>query len=118
VTVLLVAAGAAVGAPMRYVLDRAVQRRHDSLMPWGTLLVNVLASLVLGLLVGLAATGGALALVGIGFCGALSTWSTFAYETVVLAQRRAPTGWAYACLTLVGGLVCAALGWLAGAALR
>ena len=52
---LLVCLGAAVGAPARYLVDRAVQARHDSLMPWGTLTVNVFGSAVLGVLAGLGA---------------------------------------------------------------
>ncbi|RSS37703.1 fluoride efflux transporter CrcB, partial [Streptomyces sp. WAC07061] len=38
---LLVVAGAVVGAPLRYLTDRAVQARHDSVFPWGTFVVNV-----------------------------------------------------------------------------
>jgi CrcB protein len=88
VTVLLVAAGAAVGAPLRYLLDRFVQARHDSLFPWGTLAVNVLGSLVLGVLAGLPVTPGLSSLLGVGFCGALTTYSTFSYETLRLLQER------------------------------
>ena len=47
-TVLLVALGAAVGAPLRYLVDRAVQARHDSVFPWGTLAVNIAGSFMLG----------------------------------------------------------------------
>jgi CrcB protein len=93
VTVLLVVVGAIVGAPMRYLTDRAVQARHDSVFPWGTLAVNVAGSFILGLLVAGAATHGVsahvVALVGMGFCGALTTYSTFSYETVRLAQEGA-----------------------------
>lgn len=89
-TLLLVMVGAAVGAPLRYLTDRAVQSRHDRAFPWGTLTVNVLASLVLGLLTGAVLAGAAShqvqALVGTGFCGALSTYSTFSYETLRLAE--------------------------------
>ena len=49
-TVLLIALGAALGAPLRYLTDRAVQARHDSVLPWGTLTVNVAGSLLLGAL--------------------------------------------------------------------
>lgn len=85
-TVLLVALGAVLGAPLRYLTDRAVQSRHDSAFPWGTLTVNVAGSALLGLLAGLPAGTGAMALAGTGFCGALTTYSTFGYETLRLAQ--------------------------------
>ncbi|MCP3817970.1 CrcB family protein [Streptomyces sp. A3M-1-3] len=83
---LLVVAGAAVGAPLRYLTDRAVQARHDSVFPWGTLAVNAAGSLVLGTLTGAAVSSGAYALLGTGLCGALTTYSTFSYETLRLAE--------------------------------
>ena len=85
---LLVALGAAVGAPLRYLVDRAVQARHASAFPWGTLVVNVAGCLLLGVLVGGAAAGAVpeslVTLLGAGLCGALTTYSTFGYETVRL----------------------------------
>lgn len=88
---LLVIVGGAVGAPLRYLTDRAVQVRHDSLFPWGTFAVNAVGSLLLGLLTGAAVSGvagpGAVALLGTGLCGALTTYSTFSYETLRLAER-------------------------------
>ena len=90
-TVLLVVVGAMVGAPLRYVTDRVVQSRHDSVFPWGTLAVNVAGCLVLGALSGSGAAGTSplAVLLGTGFCGALTTYSTFSYETVRLAQEKA-----------------------------
>ncbi|MEU6366792.1 fluoride efflux transporter CrcB [Streptomyces sp. NPDC046931] len=90
---LLVIIGAMVGAPLRYLTDRAVQLRHDTVFPWGTLAVNVGGCLILGLLTGAAASGHASPhvqlLVGTGLCGALSTYSTFSYETLRLTETGA-----------------------------
>jgi fluoride exporter len=86
VTALLVALGAAVGAPARYLSDRALQAAHGTGFPWGTLTVNVVASLVLGVVLGGPAPHAVAAAVGVGFCGGLSTWSTLGYETVRLAE--------------------------------
>jgi CrcB protein len=111
VTVLLVALGAAVGAPLRYLTDRAVQSRHESGFPWGTLCVNLFGSLVLGLLTGLPAGHAVSALLGTGFCGALTTYSTFSYETLRLAQdgRRWHAA-ANVTISIVAGLGAAYLG--------
>lgn len=118
-TVLMIALGAAIGAPARYLADRAVQSRHDTVFPWGTLTVNLLASLLLGVLAGAAVDRSLAALMGTGFCGALSTYSTFSYETVRLAQHGARFhAVANAAVSLVGGIGAAALGWSIGLALR
>jgi len=118
VTVLLVLLGGAVGAPLRYLTDRVVQSRHDSGFPWGTFTVNAVGSLILGVVLGQSGTGPLTALLGTGFCGALTTYSTFGYETVLLATRRA---WLYATLNALGsvatGLGTAGLGLAIGAAL-
>ncbi|MGR8009756.1 fluoride efflux transporter FluC [Streptomyces hypolithicus] len=99
---VLVAVGAAIGAPLRYLTDRAVQGRcaGEGLFPWGTFVVNAVASLVLGVLTGALVSGalvsgalvssGTYALLGTGLCGALSTYSTFSYETLTLAERGRP----------------------------
>jgi len=113
VTVLLVAAGAAVGAPLRYLVDRFVQRRTGATFPWGTLTVNVTGSVLLGLLSAWPDRTVSL-LLGVGFCGAFTTYSTFGYETVRLAEEGArPSAALNVAGTLAAGLAAAALGvWL------
>jgi CrcB protein len=117
VTVLLVALGAAVGAPLRYLTDRFVQARHSSGFPWGTLTVNAAGSLLLGFLLGLPVESWLAALLGTGFCGALTTYSTFSFETLRLAREgeRFLAG-AYAIGSVLAGLGAASVGFLLAAA--
>lgn len=100
---LLVALGAAVGAPLRYYLGQ----RLDGGWHHGTLLANLLASLVLGACAGWALDGSGLALVGTGFCGGLSTYSSLAVQTRDLGPVR---GLGYATVTIGLGLAVCALG--------
>jgi CrcB protein len=88
-----IAVAGALGAPLRYLLDGFVQDRTDSVFPRGTLIVNVTGSFILGLLTGLllyhAFPSDPKIVLGTGFCGAYTTFSTFTYETVRLAEERA-----------------------------
>ncbi|MFJ2946860.1 fluoride efflux transporter CrcB [Streptomyces sp. NPDC087226] len=114
---LYVVLGAMVGAPLRYLTDRAVQSRHDSVFPWGTLTVNVTGSLVLGLLTGAVTVGaagpGLQMFLGTGLCGALTTYSTFSYETLRLAGTGAR---GYAAVNVVASTAAALGAAFAGAA--
>jgi len=117
---LAIALGALVGAPARYLTDRAIQSRHETPFPWGTLAVNLIASFTLGVVT--AATGdvdpAVAALLGTGFCGALSTYSTFSYETMHLIQEGARRyAAANVVLSVVAGIGVAALGWWLGTTL-
>ena len=120
-TALLVLIGGAVGAPLRYLTDLLVQSRHDTVFPWGTLTVNAAGSLILGAVAGAASTGAPhwlLVLIGTGFCGALTTFSTFGYETLRLIEDGS---WLEAFLNVTAsvliGLVACAGGWTLAAAL-
>jgi CrcB protein len=114
VTGLLVVAGAVVGAPLRVWVTRAVVRlgRDPGV---GTLVVNVIGSALLGALTGASGVSGAqLALLGTGFCGALTTFSTFGADVLRLADlRRLLVALGYVASTLVLGLGAAALAWTA-----
>ncbi len=105
-TALLVAAGALVGAPLRLLADRLARGTV-----YGILAVNVLGSAVLGFVLGLgSAPPAVVALVGTGFCGTLTTFSTFAADVVRLASaREVARAVSYLLLTLVLGLAAAAL---------
>lgn len=113
---LLVAAGAAVGAPLRYLTDRIVQSiTPRTTFPFGTLTVNIVGSLVLGAVVAAtlahAAPTDLQILVGTGFCGALTTYSTFSYETVRLLQKKSGRAAVWnAAATLAAGIGAAAAG--------
>lgn len=116
--VLAVMAGAGLGAIGRWLVGRYTQARHGTTFPWGTLAVNVLGSLALGGLLAAASVGSiatpTLALLGTGICGGFTTFSSFGYETVRLAQDG-PAGRARAvanvAVNLGLGLGAAAIGW-------
>jgi CrcB protein len=117
VTALLVVAGALVGAPLRLLADRIAVARRGRATGLGTLTVNVSGSAVLGLVLGLAAAPSwVVALVGTGFCGTLTTFSTFGYDVVRLVEENFPgRALAYLAATLVLGVGAAAGGFgLAG----
>ena len=116
---LYVCLGAAVGAPARYLVDRAIQSRHDTVMPWGTLTVNVAGSLVLGVVAGLAlhhrVPPAVTWSVGTGLCGALTTYSTLSYETLRLYEAGAVLyALANVTMSLAAGLGAASLGYVVG----
>lgn len=107
----LVALGAALGAPARHLTGVWLRQRWGATPVAGTLVVNVAGSFVLGLLAGPALGGAWLALIGIGFCGAYTTFSTLAldlWSALAVQQRRYAV--ANATLSLTLGLAAAYLG--------
>ncbi|MDX3056216.1 CrcB family protein [Streptomyces sp. NE06-03E] len=116
---LLVLAGGAAGAPVRYLITSLAQARGRPRAHWGTLGANLSAALLLGFLVEAGATGGlgasGQALLSTGFCGALSTWSTFSHEIQSMASaRRVLEASGYLVITVTVGLALSFAG--AGAA--
>lgn len=113
---VLVFMGGCVGAETRYLTDRFVGLWHASAFPWGTLTVNVVGSAILGLVAGWwpgsSGTSDAALLIGTGFCGALTTFSTFSFETFRLAEeRQLRTALTYVGVSLVAGVAAASLGY-------
>ena len=109
-TPLLVVAGALAGAPLRLLADRVAVARRGRTTGLGTLGVNVVGSAILGAVLGLTAVPSwVVALVGTGFCGTLTTFSTFGYDVVrLIEERTVGRGLAYLAATLVLGLGAAA----------
>jgi len=114
VIILAVLAGGMIGAPARFLTDRFVQARRDTVFPWGTFAVNMFGSAVIGFLLGAERHLGlppvVFALLGTGFCGGLTTFSTFGYETLRLLEDGAV---ADAGLNVIGSLAAGVLlAWL------
>jgi CrcB protein len=110
VTALLVALGAAIGAPLRFATASWLDSDR---FPAGTWLVNVVGSFLLGLLGGAAVDGDWLALLGTGFCGGFTTYSAFAVQTY---RRHALAGAVYAVATIVAAIAACAVGFVTGQA--
>jgi CrcB protein len=92
--VVLIFIGGGLGSVARYLLGKWVTALHQVNFPLGTLAVNVIACLVLGLIIGLADHRQYLSadmrlFWAIGFCGGFSTFSTFSAETLALFQQPA-----------------------------
>jgi len=112
VSALLVALGAAVGAPLRLLAGHHLDRSHKAYtVHWGTLTVNLLGSALLGWLVGHGVEGRPMLLFGTGFCGAFTTYSAVAVQSV---NRGGWSGLAYAVGTVAGCLAVAWLGYRIG----
>ena len=115
VTWLVIAVGAMAGASLRYGVSRWITV-GDGPFPFRTLLVNVAGSFVLGVLTGLAQEHGlgtnALLVIGAGFCGSLTTFSTVSVDVASRPRRR----WRYGLVMVAACLVAAALGIAIGGA--
>lgn len=115
---LVASAAGGGGAVLRYLVDGAVQARTSGPFPYGTMTVNVFGSFVLGLLTGLAwyhgLDGTTKVIVGTGFCGGLTTWSTASWESVRLVEDRL---FRHAFLATLGSLALAVAGAVSGIAL-
>lgn len=90
---LLIFIGGGLGSLTRFSLSKFIQENIDKAFPFGTLGVNMLASLILGILVGMFETKTLInpnyrTFIAIGFCGGFSTFSTFSNDTLQLIQNN------------------------------
>ena len=106
---LLIALGAGVGAPARYLLDQTIKKWHRSMIPIETLAINTVGSFILGLTAHQKQS--IVYVVGIGFAGAFTTWSAFALEAHhMMKKSHQKQAYLYLALTLVMGISAAAVG--------
>lgn len=108
-TALLVMLGAAVGAPLRFM----IAERYDADVPRGTLVVNVAGSALLGFFVALSLSEPVYGLLGTGLCGGFTTYSAFAVQT---HRAGARLGAGYALATIGLSMAACALGYAVGQA--
>jgi CrcB protein len=90
---LWIAVGGALGSVARYACSLLIAQRYGALFPWGTLVVNVVGSFVIGFFATLTGPDGRLLVSGnvrqfvmVGFCGGYTTFSSFSLQTLALAQ--------------------------------
>jgi len=121
---LSVALGGAVGSVLRYHLGRAVSHLAGAgnAFPWGTLSVNILGSLAMGVLLGWLARGSTTPqsaeplrlLIGVGLLGGFTTFSAFSAELVTMLHRgQAMLALGYAAASLIAGMAALVLGLVA-----
>ena len=116
--VLVVALAGGVGSAVRFMTDEAVPRRWRQRFPWGTVIVNLTGSFVLGVVLGAATTWLAepwVTMTAVGFLGGFTTFSAASVETVqLLRQRRITTALLHSMAPLTGCVALATLGLLLG----
>ena len=104
---MLILLGAAIGGPMRFVIDQKI--RTYTTKPYGIFAVNILGSLLLGLTYGRAEQG--FDLFAIGFAGAFTTWSTFMLDIYLAYElKRHKEAWINLVMSLGFGLLAAWIG--------
>lgn len=112
------AAAGALGALARFALDRTVSARSRGPFPLGILVVNVTGAFALGMLIGLSPGSAAILVLGTGFLGAYTTFSTWMVDSERLAgDGRSRLAVLNLLASTVAGLIAAGLGLLAGGAL-
>lgn len=109
---LLVAIGGFFGAVSRYGVNLLVMKKINSIFPFGTLIVNLLGSFLLGLILGGKSTHMVTLLFGTGFLGAFTTFSTYKLESLQLGKnKRWGILFLYLGISYIGGILLAYIGY-------
>lgn len=105
-TLIYIAIGGAIGSVARYLLSKTIQQHWVGAFPWGTMAVNLLGCLLIGILYGLFEKHNILSadmrlLLMVGICGGFTTFSTFMNESLSLMRG----GEMLLCALYIGGSV-------------
>lgn len=119
INILLVGAGGCLGSMARYITVSSLDRKVNSVFPYGTLTVNLLGSFILGFVMALVLKKTGThhdewkLFLGTGFCGGFTTFSAFAAENMNLFEQRFPgTAMVYIAISLIGGLLAVWMGFV------
>ena len=118
IKILIIGLGGFAGSIARYLLYHGLDRHVQTYFPYGTFLVNIAGSLLLGIIYGLMQRGNILSeemrlFLAIGFCGSFTTFSTFAYENMILLKGSNSTGaLVYTIASVVVGIIFVYLGFV------
>ncbi|MEM7791131.1 MAG: CrcB family protein [Verrucomicrobiota bacterium] len=103
VILVYVAIGSALGGVARYYGNALVTHHLGDAFPWGTMTVNAVGSFLLGVILGCGIVGGGgYAFAAVGFCGGLTTFSTFSLQTLIMVSKQQ---WGYAAAKIFGSLL-------------
>ncbi|MDF1494671.1 fluoride efflux transporter CrcB [Caproiciproducens sp. CPB-2] len=112
---VLLSVGGVCGAIARYQIGAAFSKRKNHTFPFGTFFINLSGAFLLGIFCGLGISGNSYLLLGDGFCGAFTTFSTFTVESVQLMQHDAVReSLLFIVLSLAAGLLCFSMGYTTG----
>ena len=116
---LLISVGAILGANARYLITRLSLEKFGPAFPYGTLVINILGSLVIGFFMAgpwrsSPSMKASSLFVAVGFCGGFTTFSSYAFESVALAERGQ---WALAGMNVLSNNLLSLVAVLAGMAL-
>lgn len=112
---LLIAFSGSLGAAVRFVLDGHLRAKYGSSFPWATIIINVSGSFVLGAVSGYvlshAGMGAMTSVIGVGFCGGYTTFSTASFETVrLIEQKKYKAALGNAAGSMIATIIAAAVG--------
>lgn len=92
-TIMLVGFGGFIGSVARFLVSRYFQENYATVFPWGTFAVNILGSLLIGIIYGLSEKNEILSpeirlFLAVGFCGGFTTFSTFSNDAFILIRQQ------------------------------